>query len=86
MEPGDNVRRKLLYVAPDIVYISTKGNQPMPKHVVLGLTMRHMTGSSSILGMLNRLGHSVSHSAVLEHDIALANKQLCSDIIVAEGL
>ena len=57
----------------------------MPTHVALGLTMRHMTGSSSIIGILNGLGHSVSHSAVLQHDTALANKKLCTDNIVPEG-
>ena len=43
-----------------------------------------MTGLSSIIGILNGLGHSVSHSSVLEHDTALTNKQLCSDDIVLE--
>ena len=42
----------------------------MPKHVALGLTMRHMTGLSSLIGILNGLRHSVSDSAVLEHDTA----------------
>ena len=67
------------------IYISTKGRKPIPKHVALGLTMRHMTGSSINIGILNGLGHSVSHSAVLEHDTTLANKQVCSNIIVPEG-
>ena len=67
------------------IYISTKGRKTMPKHVTLGLTMRHMTGSSSIIGISNGLRHSVSHSAVLEHDTALAYKQLCTDNIVPEG-
>ena len=53
----------------------------MPKHVALSLTMRHMTGSSS----LNGVGHLVSYSGVLEHDTARANKQLCTDNIVPEG-
>ena len=44
-----------------------------------------MTRSSSIICILNGLGHSVSHSVVLEHDTALANKQLCTDNIVPEG-
>ena len=44
-----------------------------------------MTGSSRIIGILNGLGHSVSHSAVFEHDTALANKQLWTDNIVPEG-
>ena len=57
----------------------------MPKHVALGLTMRHMTGSSSLIGILYGFGHLVSHSDVLEHDTARANKQLCTDNIVPEG-
>ena len=60
----------------------TKGRKTMPKHVDLGLTMRHVTGSSSLIGILNGFGHLVSHSGVLEHDTARANKQLC---IVPEG-
>ena len=51
VETGDEVRRKLLYVAQDIVHISTKGRKTMSKHVALVLTMRHMTGSSSIIGI-----------------------------------
>ena len=85
METGDDVRRKLLSVAQDIVCISTKGRKTMPKHVVLGFTMSHMTASSSIIGMLNGLEHSASHFVVLEHDTALANKQLFTDNIVPEG-
>ena len=65
------------------IYIYTKGRKTM--HVALGLTMRHMIESSSLIGILNGLGHSVSHSAVLAHDTALANKQLCTDNIVPEG-
>ena len=98
VETGDDVRRKLLSMAQDIVYIyiyiykghciyiyiSTKARKTIPKHVALGLTMRHMTGSSILIGILNRFGHPVSHSAVLEHDTALANKQLYTDNIVPE--
>ena len=47
-----------------------KGRKTMHKHVALGLTMRHMTGSSSLIGILNGFGHLVSHSGVLEHDTA----------------
>ena len=57
----------------------------MPKHVAIGLTMRHMTGSSSLIGILNEFGHLVSHSGVLEHDTARANTHLCTDNIVPEG-
>ena len=79
VETVDDVRQR------DIVYISTKGRKQMPKHAVLGLTMKHMTESSRIIGILKGLEHSVSHSDVLENDTALGNKQLCIDSIVPEG-
>ena len=60
-------------------------NTTNPKHVGLGLTMRHMTGSYRLMGILNGLGQIVSHSNVIEHDTALANKQLCTENIVPEG-
>ena len=64
----------------------TKGRKTMPKHVFLGLTMTHMTGSSSLIGILYGFGPLVSHSGVPELDTARANKQLCMDNIVPEGL
>ena len=39
----------------------TKGIKTIPKHVALSLTMRHMTGSSSLIGIVNGFGHLVSH-------------------------
>ena len=39
------------------------------------MTVRHWTGSANVTGLLNRLGHSVSSSYVLQHDTVLANKQ-----------
>ena len=61
----------------------------MSKHVALGLTMRHMTGSSSIIGILNGLGHSVSDSVVMvlnpfhvltvSPSISQKNKKRCVD-------
>lgn len=48
----------------------------MPKHLALGMTLRHMTGSSKLQQLLNGFGHCVSHSDSLEHDTALATQQL----------
>ena len=81
---SDN-KRKILSTAQDLVHFSSKGKRAMPKHVAIDITMRHMTGSSTILGILNGLGHSSGHSTVLEHDTALATKQLERKTIVSEG-
>ena len=52
------------------------GGEPSLKHVALARTVRHWTGSTKVIDLLHGLGHSVSSSYVLQHDTALANKQL----------
>ena len=59
--------------------------KPTPKHVALAMTVRHWTGSAKVIDFLNGLGHSVSSSYVLQHDTALANKQLERKTLTPEG-
>ena len=56
-----------------------------PKHVALAMTVRHWTGSTKVIDLLNGLGHSISSSYVLQHDTALANKQLERKTLTPEG-
>ncbi|PIK41754.1 hypothetical protein BSL78_21395 [Apostichopus japonicus] len=63
-------------MAQDIIYNSSGGKKSMPKHAALAMTVRHLTGSAKLIGLLNGFGHASSHSVVLEHDTALAQKQL----------
>ncbi|XP_070538664.1 uncharacterized protein [Ptychodera flava] len=73
---SDDAQNKLLSIGQDLIYLSSKGRKTTPKHVALGMAVRHLTGSSSILGLLNGLGHCTSHSQILQHDTALAIQQL----------
>ncbi|XP_070548995.1 uncharacterized protein [Ptychodera flava] len=73
------VENRLLSVCQDLIFLSSRGRKVTPKHLSLGMAVRHLTGSSSLIGLLNGLGHCVSHSSVLEHDTALALQQLHSD-------
>lgn len=67
---------KLMSVAQDLIHLESQGRKVTPKHAALGMTVRHMTGSSQLLGVLNGLGHCMSHSFILEHDTALAEQEL----------
>lgn len=58
------------------MYLHAKGRVSTPKHHSLSMTIRHMTGSSQIIQILNGLGHCTSHSSTLEHDTALAMVEL----------
>lgn len=48
----------------------------MPKHITLGMTIRHITRSATLIGLLNGLGHCPSNCMVLEHDTVLAELQM----------
>ena len=78
--------RKLSSVAQDIVYVASKGKKQTPKHLALGLTVRHMTGSSKLIGLLNGLGHCNSHTSTLEYDTALAEKQIMNEGGIPDGI
>lgn len=82
---SDMVKKKLLSIAQDILYLTSSGKKQTPKHLALGMTVRHLTGSAKLTSLLNGLGHSVSQSVVLQHDTDLALKQLNSKSPIPEG-
>ena len=72
----EDVNLKVLSVCQDIVYLASKGRKQTPKSLCLGLTVRHLTGSSNVLSLLNRLGHYASWNTVVSLDTSLAQLQL----------
>ena len=83
---NESFEKKLVSVYQDIVFLSSReGGEPTPKHVALAMTVRHWTGSTKVIDLLNGLGHSVSTSYELQHDTALANKQLERKTLTPEG-
>jgi hypothetical protein len=60
-------------VAQDICYAVSGGRWKMPKHLLLGMTVRHITGSAEIVSLLNRFGHCVSYTTLLELETAMCN-------------
>ena len=73
---ADDVNLKVLSICQDIVYLASKGLKQTPKSLCLGLTVRHLTGSSNLLTLLSRLGHCASWDTVLSLDTSLAELQL----------
>ena len=76
---SEDVHKKLLSVGQDLIYLASQGLTLTPKHVALGMAVRYLTGSSQLIGLLNELGHCISHSLVLQHETALALQQLQGD-------
>lgn len=76
---ADDLHLKVLSVCQDIVYLASKGRKQTPKSLCLGLTVRHLTGSSRIVSLLNKLGHCASWDTVLSLDTSLAQLTLMED-------
>lgn len=69
---SDNIRRRILGSASDALFNCSKGRVRPWKHQALGLGIGTLTGSKSVLNILNRFGHCISYDDVkrLETEIA----------------
>ena len=60
-------------IAEDLCYATTQGKWKMPKHILLSISIHHLTASAELVSILNRYGHCQSYSMVLELETAMAN-------------
>ena len=79
---GSDTERKLLSICQDIIHLACRGKKQI---LALAMTVRHLTGFSTLLQLLNKLGHIASHSTILEHDAALASLQIQNNDSVPQG-
>ena len=73
-EQTETTDRRSIAMALDAMFNCTKGSIHPWKHQALGLRLGTLTGSKSVLTILNRLGHSISYDEVkrLETEIAFS--------------
>ena len=69
----------------DICYNLTNGQWKTLKHLLLGNSLRHITGSSKVVTSLDRLGHCVSHSTLLELETAMCDSVKENDSNLKSG-
>ena len=66
------VQRLILSIGQDLCRAATDGKWKMSKHVLLGMTLRHLIRSEQLVTLLNRMGHSENNSYILELETGLA--------------
>ena len=66
--------RRIHSIAQDLCYSVTRGEWQLPKHLLLGMSAHHLTGSAKLITLLNRLGHSISYSGILQLETSIAEK------------
>ena len=68
------VNRLVSFLGQDICKATRYGQWDQPKHILLGMTLRHLFWSAEMITLMNKLGHSTDHSFVLELETAIAKK------------
>ena len=75
----DDLHRQILSFGQDLIFAGTRGRVKTPKHVSLSVAVKGLTGSVEVVSMLNKMGHAISYSQVLEVETAFANRQVERD-------
>ena len=65
---------KIKSICQDIIHCARR--KPTPKSSALGLTLRHLTGSSYVNTLLSSLGHGISYDSTVRLETALARRQM----------
>lgn len=69
---NEQVERRILSIAEDILFTATNGRIQPQKQILIGMGIKSMTGSKKVITILNRFGHSVNYNTVEEYETAIA--------------
>ena len=78
--------RRINSISQDIMYAVSSGKVKPSKQILLGMVTKSLTGSKKMVEMLNRLGHSVSYSAVEELETELTYSAAGNDLLTPDGM
>ena len=74
--------RRILTLAQDVVHCATEARANMPKHVALGIAVRHTKRSKQLITMFSRMGPCSTYDDIEAMDTSIANEIIAnSDII-----
>ena len=73
---NEELNREILFVAQNIIYISSHRQKDAPKQVGLAVSLRHLTGSKSAIQVLSHHGHLCGYDKVSRIDTSIALDQI----------
>lgn len=72
--------------AEDVSCAATRGRWTVPKHLLRGVTMHHLTGKADVVTILHRYGHCQSYTRLLELETAMANQIQLRDSLLPANI
>jgi hypothetical protein len=70
------VNRQVMSIAQDMIHCVSRGRVKTPKHVVLPMAVKSLTGSAEVVTLLNRFGHTLSYSQIEELETTIAEREI----------
>jgi hypothetical protein len=68
----DHKSRLASSIAEDISSAATNGRWTMPKHMLIGMSLRHLTRNVKVISIANRYGHCAPYTKLVDLEDALA--------------
>lgn len=75
--PSDNTKRLDLSLAQDLVHCVSQGHIKPPEHVALPIAVKHGTGITKLVTLLNLFGNGLSATHLAEIEAGMAQRS-CS--------
>ena len=69
--PSQRTQRLLTSYGQDLIHGVSNGQIKTPKHILLPMAAKTLTGNAQLIQILNRLGHGLSYSQCEEIDTTL---------------
>lgn len=84
-----HIHRRILSLAQDLIFACCKGILT-PKHIGLGVTVKHMTGSKELVRILNRFGHCISYDEVVKLEKGFVEQNVANykenDVVIPSNI
>lgn len=68
-------------IGQDSIHSASHGRVKTPKHVGLAGSVRHMTGSKTIINLINRVGHCSSYE-----DVEAVSTSLAMEVVASSNM
>ena len=72
VQPSARTNRLVSSIGQDICRAATRGRWKLPKHIIVCMTLRHLSRSVKLSTLINKPGHAESYSFLIELETALA--------------
>ena len=85
VEVDEKHAAKVFTICQDLINISSKRKIQTPKSLALAIAVRQITGRSSLINILNNLGHCISLSSTMAFDPSLAELTINTSNIITRN-